>query len=237
MSTQFFDWGLLMKKVLIILLALSIAACVFTGCQNQQAEETSALSGGTIIRRNSQILGTISDDGSYFNEFLSLGFTLPEGWVFADQAELDMMMGGSIGSTYGGDDDDESALIEYSFNSTIYDMMASNPVTAESVVVMFVNTARFSGGVGMSEEDYLSALKENLSANEDMPYVIGDTEEKTIAGTDYMAMEAEIAGKGVYQSYYIRRVDKYMVCLCFSGARAEPGSIIGEYFTNGDTVH
>lgn len=223
-----------MKKVLSILLAALFVLGTLTGCTAGQAEETPIPSAKVTFRRNSPILGIISEDDFYTNEFIGLSFKLPEGWEFALQEELDMMMGGSISA--GFDENDDNALVEYSFNSTLYDMMASNPQTAESLVVMLINTARFSGGSDVGEKDYLSALKENLNADGEV-YSFGETKEKSLGEMEYTVLEAELTGKSVYQSYYVRRVDKYMVCLCFTGREADLGATLGDNFTDGDTIH
>lgn len=221
-----------MKRTISIILALMMFFALFAGCGADNSDpavspDASAEANGDAENTADEFtLGEIVD-GSYTNAFAELNFTLPEGWIFATDEELENIMGAGSEVLFG---EDESAAAEYAKQSTVYDMMTQSANADQNIIVMFENTAMYVGGTSISEEDYIQILAENLTTIENMKYVVGETHDATIGGKDYKVLEVGIDGTGVYQSYYVRRVGKYMLCICFTGATENPGDTLGAYF-------
>ena len=130
-----------MKKITSLLLALVmtflLVACV----------------GGVNISR-----GTISDDGVYRSESLSMSFTKPESWVYSTDEEIAELV--NISVEMFDNEDFEKALEN---NAAIYDMMAKDLLTSTNVIVGYENLKKsFSSNI--TEEQYLDTGRSSSRA-------------------------------------------------------------------------
>ncbi|NCC67487.1 MAG: hypothetical protein EOM14_04725 [Clostridia bacterium] len=227
-----------MKKTISIILALMMFVSLFSGCGAAGNDTTSpdctddntTQAGDSENTDNSEdnelVLGEINAD-AYTNSFAELSFTLPEGWVFATETELEEMMGSGSEVIYG---DDQQAAIEYAMSATVYDMMAQKTEDGANIIVMLENTAMYEDGTDITEEEYLAALEQSI-ASAQTAYSFADVTTKvTMNDYEYTVLESEIVGYSAYQSYYVRRIGKYMLCICFTGYEANPGSAMQGYF-------
>lgn len=227
-----------MKKSISIFLALMLFASLFSGCGADGNDATSTdgaddngsqaadSENADNAEDNELVLGEINGD-TYTNSFAELSFTLPDGWAFATETELEEMMGSGSEVIYG---DDQQAAMEYAMGATVYDMMAQKTEDGANIIVMLENTAMYEGGVDITEDEYLAALKQSI-ASAQTAYSFADTTTKvTMNGFEYTCLESEIVGYSAYQSYYVRRIGKYMLCICFTGYEANPGSAMQGYF-------
>jgi len=160
--------------------------------------------------------GTLNGD-TYTNEYIGYSFTLPDGWSFATQEELDEMMDA------GGDllNEDQKAGAEYAKIATIYDMMAQSPA-GYNIMVMLDNLKLYVGGTGTSVEDYIESLVTQLEAVNSMSYTCGEVTQVSAFGRDWSVLPAELTGTGIYQTYNICRIDDYMVAVIVTSDKIEP---------------
>jgi hypothetical protein len=222
-----------MKKTISIILAIMMFASLFTGCGAVENDTTSTDGSQTgdsenagNAEDNELVLGEIDAD-TYTNSFAELSFTLPEGWEYATETELEEMMGSGSEVIFG---DDQQAAMEYAMSATVYDMMAQKTDDGANIIVMLENTAMYEGGTDITEEEYLAALEQSI-ASAQTSYSFADTTSKvTVNDFEYTVLESEIVGYSAYQSYYVRRIGKYMLCICFTGYEANPGSAMQGYF-------
>lgn len=206
-----------MKKTLAFILAVSMALCMLTGCSGQEKTKTPDFSVG------------VTTETAYTSEFSSLSFTLPEGWDFATQEELETMMGAGSEAIYG---EDPSAAVKYSLASTVYDMMAYSADGASNIIVMYENLARYPGGTKLTEEEYLQLMSDQLTSMDGYDYTIGDTSSVTLGSYDYTSLVAQLAAgeQSINQQYCVRRVGSYILAICFTGIDTDIVSVLGSYF-------
>lgn len=179
-----------MKKYSVISLVLVLA--LLAGC------------GGSSGK---YVPGTLNGD-TYTNEYIGYSYTLPEGWKFATQEELDEMMNA------GGEllNDDQKAGAEYAKIATIYDMMAQSP-EGYNIIVMLDNLKLYVGGTGTTPEDYIDNLTTQLEAVNSVSYSCGEVTQVSAFGRDWSVLPAELVGTGVFQTYNICRIDDYMAAI------------------------
>jgi len=160
--------------------------------------------------------GTL-DGNTYTNEYIGYSYTLPDGWSFATQEELDEMMDA------GGDllNEDQKAGAEYAKIATIYDMMAQSP-SGYNIIVMLDNLKLYVGGTGTSPEDYIDNLVTQLEAVNSMSYECGDVTQVSAFGRDWYVLPANLSGTVIVQTYNICRIDDYMAAVIVTSDRIEP---------------
>jgi hypothetical protein len=174
----------------MLLLCGLFAAAALTGC-----------SGSAKLTR-----GTI-EGNTYTNEFGGLTFEKPESWVYATDEEIAEIMG--IGADLISDPgtDFEKAMLE---KQSIYDMMAQDNATGSNVIVYYENLALVVGGTKTTEDEYIELLKKGLADAAIFQYEFSDVSEQVLCGETYHVLTAKLTDIGGTQTYYVRRVGKYI---------------------------
>ncbi len=108
--------------------------------------------------------------------------------------------------------DEQKWLIESAKLTSIYDMMVQDPMTMTNVAVLFENLS-VSGGLNVTEEDYLEIATAQLSAMETLDYTFEGPSEATVNGVSYDTIMAYEENSDITQYYMVRRQDNYMVVL------------------------
>ena len=187
---------------LIMALLLGFAAC---GSVEEELDKVADAVGEQLNRQISR--GSVDGD-VYTSDFSGLTFTKPGDWVYATNEEIAKTM--NVGADALGD---ENAYLETVAKlSTVYDMMVADPATGSSVSVMYENLT-LSGSVGMSEEDYIDAVRTQLEAVEGMDYSFDETTTMVVlSGQVYRCFTASVTYSGIQmqQNYYVRAMDEYM---------------------------
>ena len=209
-----------MKKTLILTITAILLLTLFSACGSadidpdvdaampvspdmQDASEKVEFSRG-IVDANA---------ATYISEYLGMGFTLPEGWRFAEEDELSAMVSAGAESVYADKADSMQDILEL---TTIYDMMAVGG--SESVAVLFENLKYHIGGVSLTETAYAEALTEQLSATQGLSYSVEAPAAAQLAGLEGTVLNASVGGSGLHQSYFIRKMDEYMLVIIFTAA-------------------
>jgi hypothetical protein len=148
------------------------------------------------------------DGGIYENTFAGIRFAAPEGWYVASDEEIAALMGQAADLFT----DEQKWVAESAKLTTIYDMMAQDPETMTNVAVMFENLS-VSGGLNVTEEDYLEIVTTQLSAMETLDYTFEEPGETSIGGVSYDTVMAYEENNDITQYYMVSRVDNYMVVL------------------------
>lgn len=192
-----------MKKCSVISLVLVLA--LLAGC-----------GGGGGSSSGKYVPGTLDGD-TYTNEYIGYSYTLPEGWSFASQEDLDEMMDA------GGEllNEGQKAGAEYAKIATIYDMMAQSPEGC-NIIVMLDNLKLYVGGTGTSVEDYIDNLVTQLEAVSSMSYTYGEVSQVNVFGHDWSVLPTELTGTGIVQTYNICRIDDYIAAMIVTSDKAEP---------------
>ena len=202
-----------MKKVLKTLL-LAIMLCVLTftmtGCgeeeetQNQepsQQQEQENVSENEESNNENFSRGEWNDN-QYNNEFAKITFNLPEGWVKATDEQIAEMM--NVGVEMLNEDQQQEA--ELSEQTMVYGMVANNPNDNSNISITLEKPI-----LTVTPEYYLTSVKQQLEALSSMQYTVGEQYEVDIAGESYIAVDAEVEGYGVCQSYYVKSEGDYII--------------------------
>lgn len=164
------------------------------------------------------------EENVYKNEFAGITYTLPEGWTRQTDEEIKATMNLGSDIVYG-DSEYKKALVE---QSTISGMMAQNGTTGDSVLVNFENLKK-SGGVNLTEEEYFSAIKTQLTQIKEIDYVLGEARETVIGGETYQTMPVTIAGTNASQDYNIRKIGDYILAVTVTSMNGDTASLMGAF--------
>ncbi len=160
----------------------------------------------------------------YTNQFGGFKITSPGGtWSFADEEYILSLMNIAIKDS----DiltDEQKKLAEIAKQTTIYDAMLSNSVTGSNFLVMFENLQK-TGGTAYSAKQYADVLKSQLIQTG--AYTVESPTTTRLAGKDYVRLDGAATTNGVTvaQSYFIRKIDTYMLTICVTKGLAENASI------------
>lgn len=198
------------KKALMLILCGLFAAAALTGC-----------SGFAKLTR-----GTI-EGNTYTSEYGGLTFEKPDSWVYASDEEIAEIMG--VGADLISDSGTEFSkkMLE---KQSVYDMMAQDKTTGSNVIVYYENLALVVGGTKTTEEEYIELLKKGLTDAAVFQYEFSDVTEQVISGETYLTFTAKLIDLGGTQTYYVRRVDKYMLGVIVSSFGEDNVAEIAGYF-------
>ena len=180
-----------MKKIGALLLAI-IMVLMLIACSGQKVE----LSRGTI------------EGDVYTNESLGFEFTKPASWVYATDEEIADSLNVAVDSLLG--DNFKEALEN---NPAVYDMMVVDINTRTNINVVYENL-RKSFATNITEEQYVDALKRQLSGVSGMTVSFSDELEKVTLGEgDFTkcVCNTTLSGINMTQVYYLCKIDGYMV--------------------------
>lgn len=147
--------------------------------------------------------GTVLGD-TYTSTPAGVRFTLPSGWRFYTDAELAELIGTTAAAL--GVENFEDTLAN---QGSVYDMMAINNTTQESVMVLYENTIKTSGQT-VTAAQYADAVKANLSA---MGYTVSYAQSEFLGNTQFVSMTATytVSGVTLEQKYFCRSLGDYVV--------------------------
>lgn len=156
---------------------------------------------------------------TFTSDLAGLALTLPdESWTIATDEDLAEMM--NLGQEAVGDDlsDLEKAMANL---TNIQDMMAQNPQTGESILLMFENLAIIPGASDYTAEAFAEELAQGLEETDALPYIVGEIGTQTLGGNEYVVVPATVDGYELCQHYLIRREGNFMVELILTGVGEE----------------
>lgn len=129
---------------------------------------------------------------TFTSDLAGLALTLPdESWTIATDEDLAEVM--NLGQEAVGDDlsDLEKAMANL---TNIQDMMAQNPQTGESILLMFENLAIIPGASDYTAEAFAEELAQGLEETDALPYVVGEIGTQTLGGNEYVVVPATVDG-------------------------------------------
>ena len=188
-----------MKKLLKlsgVAIVLVLLAVILTGCgENSEVSNTE----NNNVKEDVTTTKTISrgkwENNIYTNEFAEIKFNLPEDWAYSSDEEIAKLMNVGAEMLNGNE---FAKIVE---QTSVYDMVANNPNTGSSVMIMFEKPL-----ISASLDFYISKIKEQLEAVETIDYTISDKIEKeTLSGKEYSVVIATVPDYNMVQKYYIRQ--------------------------------
>lgn len=219
------------KSTKIILIIIAVVLCLVAAFVLLQKDTDNNVSGnesgnnGSSQDNNASTAFSMGgwSNNVYKNDFLGLEFHLPQGWAYYSQSEIAEMM--NIGVELLNDD--QKAYAELSKLTSIYYMVANNPNTGNNISILSEKTT-----VDYTVDYYINQLKTQLASLESVNYTIGETSTKVIAGKAYqvLSVSTNISGVTVVQEYFIRKLDKYFVCIIVTDV--DPQQTISDIIAN-----
>ncbi|MCQ2430189.1 MAG: hypothetical protein MJ192_07660 [Clostridia bacterium] len=201
------------RKHLPILLAVLLAAAFLcTACSSP------AVSFKPGQRTETQ------DTKQYINESLGLSFTLPEGWRFYTDTELQNLM--SISSGAIGD----PGLLEDAGSGTLYEFIAAHTGIGDMITV----TADY-GNAGMSLERYIKVYRKTLTNQlTNATCTVAETTEMVKIGQEiwtYLTADMTVMGISTTQYAFFLKCDEAIVTITVSDVSGETASFYEGLFT------
>jgi hypothetical protein len=172
-----------MKKALAVALSMLFSLFLTPACTADEAD---------------YVKGTLTET-RFESEYLNLRFTLPEDYILATEEDMISMM--NLGADFI---DMDEKILDYAMVTTVYEMMASSPIGLPNVIVMAEKLTLSN----MTEEQYIEALKNQLSRLKNLTYTVhGELASIKIAGQQYkkLSVKTTINGVAVMQDYSIRK--------------------------------
>jgi hypothetical protein len=212
-----------MKKRLLLATVIVLVVVISAGCM-------------TVLLASSpapvkELTRGIIEGNVYKNEFASLSFTLPAGWVYAGDDELSQITGVVLSKN------GQQASEEMLKNKIIYDMQAKNPSTKSFVSLMYENlpliAAQNGGGdwTTLTEDDMLDSVKSQLEFVEQYDYDIGEISDAQLGALDFRVLHTVITNDNSDFCYFVRKVDKYMLCIIINAMSGDNVDDIIKYFS------
>lgn len=160
--------------------------------------------------------GTVDGD-VYTSDYSGVQFTLPSGWEF--MSEEDVLATMNIGFDVTG-----SALTaELLDQVVIYDSVANNSLTGESIMFMYENISKtVPDPDSFTVEDYYEAALNSASQMMDGVTLTGSDETETvdIDGTEYIKYEMHTSyddyGFELTQTYFGRKIDNFIFIIAYT---------------------
>jgi len=149
----------------------------------------------------------------YTNESIGLSFTLPEGWKFADEETIDMMMGAGMELIAENGGHLDTAGI-----SAIYDMVAYNTSSDSNVMVMIETLTLEPGTELPTATDHLDGLQERLEEMDVFGFVFGQPFSTAVSGENFDALPVTVdLNETPTRQYYLVRIQgRHMVTIIAS---------------------
>lgn len=169
--------------------------------------------------------GTFTETG-YETEFLGFRFTTPDGFVLATSEELSQIMGVALDAASEAGDVTEIQK-KYAELTSIYELMVTDSMGAANANIVLEKTA-------VPLDTYIEIIKEQFAEMSAMTVTIKGEEEVEFAGATYTKLSADVETSGIamYQDYYFRKVNGYMMLLTVTwadGFEAEKDAIVNGF--------
>lgn len=160
--------------------------------------------------------GTVDGD-VYSSDYSGVQFTLPSGWSF--MSEEDVLATMNIGFDVTGSDLTAELLNQL----VIYDSVANNSLTGESIMFMYENISKTAPDPdSFTVEDYYEAAIKSASQMMSGVTLTGsdETEAVDIGGTEYLKYEMNISyddyGFELTQTYFGRKIDNFIFIISYT---------------------
>lgn len=155
--------------------------------------------------------GTFTETG-YETKFLGFRFTTPEGFVLSSKEELTQLMGLTM-DTLNESGDITDVQQKYAELATIYELMVSDSIGGANINIILEKTS-------VPINSYIEIVKKQLTEVSVMDVTINSEEKVEFAGETYTRLSADVEANGVtmYQDYYMRKVNGYVMTMTVTWA-------------------
>ena len=208
-----------MRRFLAMVLLLCLMGTM-VGCANKNPNNGNENAANALSR------GTINGD-LYSSEFIGLNFTKPKGWIYSTDEDIASMM--QISSELLQTD---KFVEQVAKMSTVYDMMAKDPLSGNNINVVFENL-KVSGSSNITVEQYIEVAKKQLIQQAPMlGYKFGEAEKCKLGELEFYRVPADGSYSGVQfnQRIYMRKEGTYMIVITLTLFDKTDGATIEKMF-------
>ncbi|WP_058486461.1 hypothetical protein [Defluviitalea phaphyphila] len=193
------------KKFLSILLIVIFLMSIFSGCTKNKKE---------------LILGTF-ENNKYSNDYFGFTMELPEDWHIATDEEKKALF--NVGKEMLVENNEDLVENTDSSSEGIFHLVWTYKYPLNSVEDFNPNFLCTAENVGLidsiiiDEKDYIESVKTVLEET-GVGYKCGDISTEKIGNKDFYVMEVSLDYQGItiYQKYYLKIVDKYVLSYLLS---------------------
>ena len=226
----------MMKRTLALLLAAMLLLSALSACGGDAAPATDAPAADTPAtdapaadvpetaapedgEETADVVRGSVENGVYTSDFAQLSISMPTGWTAADDEMIASAVGVGMDNLQNISEEEKAIAV----SGTIYDAILLSPDQSENIMVMLEDLKTTAGTTLVTAETYAGILHDGLADMTGMDYVVEDPEAVTLAGEDYMRMNASVSANGatVYQTYLFRWVSDYMLTITITAQSAE----------------
>lgn len=219
-------------KITAIILSLALIVFALGGCGEKLK---SAIEDSGAVEKIEETAEKVSEkieektfergkweDDVYTSEFANIKFRLPVGWEYSSDEEIAEMMNIGVEAL----NDDQQAMSKLAEQTSVYDMVANDPSTGASVMVMFEKTP-----MKVTTDFYIDKLKSGLEEVETLNYTIGDVTTENIGGDEYTVLNTTIPAYNMVQKYYVKQDGKYFIdiLITYIEGKTELNSVLGNF--------
>ena len=185
----------LSKKTLTLIIVF-ITAIMLVGCDNKKDSLENQ-----VEVENEVSLGTW-EGNTYSNDFFEIKYNMPDGWSYLSNNDLAKLMD----LNFEAYENIDEYTKEVTKQITIYHFSANNPETGDTVQLLSENTIK-----DLTEDYYISALKDEFSNMEAVKYEIIETNTETLGKYIYKSVLIKAVDYDIYQKIYVRKIGKYFI--------------------------
>ena len=184
------------KRTIALLLLAALLGVLLTGCGEDE--------------RNHYSPGYWRDN-VFYDAFVDLRFTLPDGWEATSQEDLDAMSAEAdklLDLQRGGSGEDPASVYHY-------ELSAKDPSTGSGILILVQS---YSGNAN----DYIDGLEAGAEL-EGATYSVGTTVTVQLPGHAYLMVPLTMEGQDTpYQRQYLRKQGDYLINLMLFSAPPMP---------------
>ena len=185
-----------MKKLILVFMCLAPVLCAVSCAGAEKVGE--------------YVPGVNTEDG-YSSDWLGMEFAPTENLYLATSEEIEELLEISADMLYVDEETGEEVL-DWARVTTVYEMMATDEMTGDSVIVM----AEKIGDTGIGVDEYIEVLKTQINTQLGVGAVYSSAAKATVAGQKYtrFAYTLNFDGVEIGQTMYLRKQGDRMIAIC-----------------------
>lgn len=156
---------------------------------------------------HSPISRGIWQDATYTSTYADIVFALPAGWSVYDDQQLADNINLEADSFAQQGEEFSQAMLQL---PTINELLAIDPASGNSIIIIYENLAQNSGGNDLSAEAYLSSMQ-SLIEQAAPDYVFAELSEQIIGGEQYTCLSGTSAETST--TVFVRKIDSYLLVI------------------------
>lgn len=199
-----------MKKIALVLSCLIVVLGVAASC-------------GQSVAGVGEYVPGVCDNNKYSSDWLAFKFVPTKNLYLSSADEIEELLELSADMFYVDEETGEEYL-DWARVTTVYEMMATDTETGDSVIVMTEKLGSDEIGV----DEYIEALKAQMNEQSEITAAFADASQVKVAGGEYtrFAYTLTFEGIDIAQAMYLRKIGDRMVSICITAENEEAEAAI-----------